>query len=59
MKLCGGAERMKDSKAINTGDRKPKSLMKVEIAAISADKLLDEIISEMTENILKQLKNDK
>ena len=50
---------MKDSKAINTGDRKPKSLMKVEIAAKSADKLLDEIISEMTENILKQLKNDK
>jgi len=54
-----GAERMKDSKAINAGDRKPKSLMKVEIAAKSADKLLDEIISEMTENILKQLKNDK
>lgn len=50
---------MKDSKAINAGDRKPKSLMKVEIAAKSADKLLDEIISEMTENILKQLKNDK
>ncbi len=50
------SEKMKDSKAINADEKKSKSMLKVEIAAKSADKLLDEIITEMAESIIKGLK---
>lgn len=50
------SEKMRDSKAINADEKKPKSMLKVEIAAKSAEKLLDDIISEMTESIAKGMK---
>lgn len=50
------SEKMRDSKAINADERKPKSMLKVEIQAKSAEKLLDDLISEMTESIIKGMK---
>lgn len=50
------SEKMRDSKAINADERKPKSMLKVEIQAKSAEKLLDDLISEMTESIVKGMK---
>lgn len=50
------SEMMRESKAINAEERKPKSIMKVEIQAKSAEKLLDDIVGEMVEIILKKLK---
>ncbi|MCA1927773.1 MAG: penicillin-binding protein activator LpoB [Calditerrivibrio sp.] len=52
------SEMMRDSKAINADERKPKSIMKVEIQAKSAEKLLDDIVGEMVESILKKLKKN-
>lgn len=50
------SEMMRESKAINAEERKPKSIMKVEIQAKSAEKILDDIVGEMVESILKKLK---
>ncbi|MCX8084923.1 MAG: penicillin-binding protein activator LpoB [Calditerrivibrio sp.] len=49
------SEMMRDSKAINAEERKPKSMLKVEIQATSAEKLLDEIVSDMIDSIIKKL----
>lgn len=50
------SEKMRESKAINADEKKSKSMLKVEIAAKSAEKLLDDLISEMTESIVKGMK---
>ncbi|MEF3254383.1 MAG: penicillin-binding protein activator LpoB [Deferribacterales bacterium] len=49
------SERMKDSKAVNADEKKSKSLLKVELPAKSAEKVLDDIITEMVDNIVKHL----
>jgi len=53
------SEKLKESKAINAEEKKPKSILKVEIPAKSAERLLDDIVSEMTDNILSKIEKKK
>lgn len=53
------SEKLKESKAINAEEKKPKSIFNVEIPAKSAERLLDDIVSEMTDNILSKIEKKK